>query len=105
MASRFCKLCDIDYPVDDAHRACHVCGDPTIWQPYKSVDPEWEAKVEGFRPPVMDTTDKVFSWRYTQLQAAGYTAVESLNLAASRVDLHKARTLRAKTDLAYEILN
>lgn len=63
--------------------------------------PEPEPKEE-----VGPRLNKEEQWRYDRLLTAGYTESQSLWLALDRaVDLHKALALRAKTELAFQILS
>lgn len=106
MPARRCGECELKLPHETAFDDCPICGTQTTWLPYAAPSPDWEERVAAVNNREdINSPDPVIRWRLEQLQRGGFSPIEALNLAVQRsVDLHAAIALRAKTDLAFEIL-
>lgn len=83
MAARFCKRCQVNYPI--TFLACRVCGSKTEHFTWRKPDEEWA----GADPPADEEAPTepqlVFLWRATCLRELGVEWEESFDLA-SRTD-------------------
>lgn len=97
-----CAPCDINYPTDQTHKQCDVCGQNTVPNFSQAPHYDWQERVNSALSPV--NADEVFGWRFGQLVRVGFSPSRAMELA-THTDVRRICDVAVKAgpELAYSI--